>query len=222
MGRSYEGERKRLVERLKRHGYIKSREVEEAFLSVPRERFVPEENERFAYADTPLEIGYGQTISAPHMIAIMCEHLELRKGLKVLEVGAGSGYHAGIVARIVGREGHVYTIERIGELARMARENLKKVGIENVTVVEGDGSLGLPEFAPYDRIYVTCAAPSIPKPLEEQLKVDGIILIPVGRAFCTLIKGRKTKEGLETEEICGCAFVPLVGKYGFNEFSKSL
>lgn len=203
-----------LIEQLKRYGYIKSKRVEQAFLSVPRELFVPGYLRDYAYADTPLEIGSGQTISAPHMVAIMCEALELTEGQRVLEVGAGSGYHAAVVAKIVGDKGHVYTVERILELAEKAKTNLKKAGVENVTVTVGDGSLGLPEHAPYDRIYVTCAAPSIPPPLEEQLKENGIILIPVGGTFCKLVKGVKVKGKLETEELGGCAFVPLIGKYG--------
>lgn len=209
-------EKIRLIERLKRYGYIRSKEVEDAMLSVKREDFVPPSVRRYAYDDTPLEIGFGQTISAPHMVAMMCEELELKKGLKILEIGAGSGYHAAVISRIIGEEGKVYSIERIAELAEFARKNLEKAGIKNVEVIEGDGSLGLPEHAPYDRILVTCSAPDIPEPLVEQLKEGGIILIPVGRTFSVLIKGIKKGEGLEKKEICGCAFVPLIGKYGFS------
>lgn len=208
-------ERRRLIEGLRRRGYIRSDKVEEALLSIPREIFVPPELRDLAYADTPLEIGRGQTISAPHMIAIMCEVLELEEGQNVLEIGAGSGYHAAVVAEIIGEKGHVYSVEIIEELAERARENLRKAGVENVTVVVGDGSIGLPEHAPYDRIYVTCAAPSIPEPLEKQLKEGGIIVIPVGRVFSTLLKGKKIDKKLEIEELGGCAFVPLIGKYGY-------
>ena len=209
-------EKIRLIERLKRYGYIRSKEVENAMLSVRREDFVPPSVRRYAYSDTPLEIGFGQTISAPHMVAMMCEELELKKGLKILEIGAGSGYHAAVISKIIGEEGKVYSIERIAELAEFARKNLEKAGIKNVEVIEGDGSLGLPEHAPYDRILVTCSAPDIPEPLIEQLKEGGIILIPVGRTFSVLIKGVKRREGLEKKEICECAFVPLIGKYGFS------
>ncbi|RLF91932.1 protein-L-isoaspartate O-methyltransferase [Thermococci archaeon] len=209
-------ERIRLIERLKRYGYIRSKEVEDAMLSVKREDFVPPSVRRYAYDDTPLEIGFGQTISAPHMVAMMCEELELKKGLKILEIGAGSGYHAAVISKIIGEEGKVYSIERIAELAEFARKNLEKAGIKNVEVIEGDGSLGLPEYAPYDRILVTCSAPDIPEPLIEQLKEGGIILIPVGRTFSVLIKGIKKGKRLERKEICGCAFVPLIGKYGFS------
>jgi len=209
-------EKIRLIERLKRYGYIRSKEVEDAMLSVKREDFVPPSVRRYAYDDTPLEIGFGQTISAPHMVAMMCEELELKKGLKILEIGAGSGYHAAVISRIIGEEGKIYSIERIAELAEFARKNLEKAGIKNVEVIEGDGSLGLPEYAPYDRVLVTCSAPDIPEPLVEQLKEGGIILIPVGRTFSVLIKGIKKGKRLEKREICECAFVPLIGKYGFS------
>ena len=208
-------EKIRLIENLKRYGYLRSKKVENAMLAVKREDFVPDNMRNLAYRDTPLEIGFGQTISAPHMVALMCEELELEEGLKVLEIGAGSGYHAAIISKIIGEKGKVYTVERIPELVEFAKNNLKKAGIENVEVILGDGSLGLPEHAPYDRILVTCSAPDIPQPLVEQLKEGGILLIPVGRTFSILIKGRKRHGKLEKREICECAFVPLVGKLGF-------
>jgi len=208
-------ERIRLIENLKKYGYLRSKKVEDAMLAVKREDFVPDHMRNLAYKDTPLEIGFGQTISAPHMVALMCEELELDEGLKVLEIGAGSGYHAAIISKIIGEKGKVYTVERIPELVEFAKNNLKKAGIKNVEVILGDGSLGLPEHAPYDRILVTCSAPDIPQPLVEQLKEGGILLIPVGRTFSILIKGRKRHGKLEKREICECAFVPLVGKFGF-------
>jgi len=208
-------ERIRLMENLKKYGYLRSKKVEDAMLAVKREDFVPDHMRNLAYKDTPLEIGFGQTISAPHMVALMCEELELDEGLKVLEIGAGSGYHAAIISKIIGEKGKVYTVERIPELVEFAKNNLKKAGIKNVEVILGDGSLGLPEHAPYDRILVTCSAPDIPQPLVEQLKEGGILLIPVGRTFSILIKGRKRHGKLEKREICECAFVPLVGKFGF-------
>jgi len=208
-------ERIRLIENLKKYGYLRSKKVEDAMLAVKREDFVPDHMRNLAYKDTPLEIGFGQTISAPHMVALMCEELELEEGLKVLEIGAGSGYHAAIISKIIGEKGKVYTVERIPELVEFAKNNLKRAGIKNVEVILGDGSLGLPEHAPYDRILVTCSAPDIPQPLVEQLKEGGILLIPVGRTFSILIKGRKRHGKLEKREICECAFVPLVGKLGF-------
>ncbi|MCD6108856.1 MAG: protein-L-isoaspartate O-methyltransferase [Thermoplasmata archaeon] len=212
----YNSERARLVKKLKNEGYIKTPLVEKAFLEVPRENFVPYHLKKSAYLDIPLEIGFGQTISAPHMVAIMCEALVLKKGQKVLEIGSGSGYHAAVVSKIIGEKGRVYSVERIKELADIARENIRKTGIKNVEVFVGDGSLGFKRFAPYDRIYVTCAAPDIPKPLIDQLKDPGLLLIPVGRYYCDLMLLRKENGKISTKNLGGCAFVPLVGKHGFN------
>ncbi len=196
-------------------GRINDRVVE-AMSRVPRELFVPEKLKSEAYYDMPLHIGYGQTISAPHMVAIMCEILDLQKGMKVLDVGGGSGYHAAVMADLVGPDGHVYSVERIPELAAWARENLKKAGITNVTVVEGDGSLGLPEHAPFDRISVSATAPHVPEPLKQQLRPGGKMVIPVGIGYQELVLVTR-KNGFVTEEKMGVAFVPLIGKYGFHE-----
>jgi protein-L-isoaspartate(D-aspartate) O-methyltransferase len=206
--------RENLVESLKKQGRIKTKEIEKAFLEIPREKFIPTIFEKYAYSDTPLEIGNGQTISAPHMIAIMCEELDLKKGQKILEVGTGSGYHAAIVAKIIEPKGHIYTIERHKNLAEKAKQNLKNTNIKNVTVKIGDGSEGLEEYAPYDRIYVTCAAPIIPQPLIEQLKDPGKMLIPIGGIICTLYLLEKDNGKIKKESRGGCAFVPLIGKYG--------
>ena len=206
--------RKNLVESLKKQGRIKTKEIEKAFLEIPREEFIPPIFKQYAYSDTPLEIGQGQTISAPHMIAIMCEELDLKKDQKILEIGTGSGYHAAIVAKIIEPNGHVYTIERHKNLAEKAKQNLKNTNIKNVTVEIGDGSEGLAKYAPYDRIYVTCAAPSIPQPLIEQLKDPGKMLIPVGGTICTLYLLEKNNGKIKKENHGGCAFVPLIGKYG--------
>lgn len=211
----FKDRREILVSSLKKEGIIKTAEVEKAFLEVPRENFVPEMIKDYAYVDTPLEIGNGQTISAPHMVAIMCEALDIKKGQSILEIGAGSGYHAAIVSKIVGENGHVYTVERFPSLAERAKKNLENAGIKNVTVETGDGSEGLPQHAPYERIYVTCAAPEIPKPLVEQLKDLGKMLVPVGRLICNLELIEKKGNKVTSEDICGCSFVPLIGKHGF-------
>lgn len=211
---TYKQERENLVRMLKLDGRIKTEKVEEAFLETPREIFVPESLKNYAYVDTPLEIGNGQTISAPHMVAIMCEALDIKKGQKILEIGAGSGYHAAVVSKIVGEKGHVYTIERFSSLAENAKKNLGKLGIKNITVETGDGSEGLPKYAPYDCIYVTCAAPKIPPPLLEQLKDSGKLLIPVGRIICKLELVEKKRGNIISKDLGGCAFVPLVGKHG--------
>lgn len=213
---TYETKRLELVERLKIEKRIKSKKVEKAFLDIPRENFIPKFIKHYAYIDTPLEIGNGQTISAPHMVAIMCEALDIEKGQKILEIGTGSGYHAAIVSKIVGNNGHVYSIERFSSLAEIAKKNLTNIGIRNVTVEIGDGSEGLVEYSPYERIYVTCAAPEIPDSLMEQLKDPGKLLIPVGRFFCRLELVEKNKEKVSSNDLGGCAFVPLVGRYGFK------
>ncbi len=190
--------------------------VIQAMSRVPREMFVPVPLRSRAYDDTPLPIGYGQTISAPHMVAIMCDLLDLNEGMKVLEVGGGSGYHAAVMAELVGREGHVYSVERIPELVAQARENLRSAGIRNVTVIEGDGSIGLGEHAPYDRISVAATAPSVPESLRQQLKPGGKMVLPVGYDCQELVLVTR-ENGFVTEEKMGVAFVPLIGKDGFDK-----
>ena len=209
-----EEERKRLVDTLRRQGI--NERVLEAMMQVKRELFVPSRISDQAYEDHPLPIGEGQTISAPHMVAMMCDYLELEKGEKVLEIGAGSGYHAAVTAELIGEKGHVYTIERIKWLADFSRENLKRAGYKHVTVQLGDGTLGLPEHAPYDKISVTCAAPDVPPPLVEQLKTGGKMVIPVGRYMQVLYLVNKT-DGVKKERKCSVVFVPLVGRYGFDD-----
>jgi protein-L-isoaspartate(D-aspartate) O-methyltransferase len=211
---NFEEKRKTMVNHLILERRIQSDKVKQAFLKTPRELFVPKHLENYAYADTPLEIGNGQTISAPHMVAIMCEELDIQKDQKILEIGAGSGYHAAVVSKIVGEKGHVYTIERFADLAKKAEENLKNAGIRNVTVEVGDGSKGLEKYQPYDIIYVTCAAPDIPKPLIDQVKDPGQLMIPVGGTICTLILLEKIQGKITKKNLGGCAFVPLVGEYG--------
>ena len=212
---TYEIKRKELVKRLILEGRIYSKEVERAFLEIPREVFVPDSIKKFAYLDTPLEIGNGQTISAPHMVAIMVEGLDIKKGQKILEIGAGSGYHAAIVSKLIGKDGHIYTIERHSSLVENAKNNIKNAEITNITIETGDGSQGLIKYAPYDRIYVTCAAPGIPPPLIEQLKNKGKLMIPVGKTICELKLIEKKGNKLIENDLGGCAFVPLVGKHGY-------
>ena len=215
--------RRRLVETLIDEGILRDRRVIDAILKVPRELFVPSEYMSCAYADTPLPIGHGGTISAPHMVAMMNEALELDEGLKVLEVGAGSGYHAATIAHIVSGgsgKGHVFTVEIVPELFRLAVRNLMRSSYRRiVTAILGDGSKGFPEAAPYDRILVTAAAPDIPKPLVEQLKSPGILVIPVGSrySFQSLTVVRRHPSGrISVEDRGGCSFVPLMGEYGFE------
>ncbi len=213
----FESERDFLVDSLVRRGYVVSQEVEKAMRRVPREEFVPAQLRDDAYVDTPLPIGDGQTISAPHMVAIMAEKLDLRPALKVLEIGAGSGYHAAVCAELVAPDGHIYTVERISSLASFAENNLKKTGYGNlVTVIFADGTKGLPEHAPFDRIFVAAGAPDIPKPLTDQLADGGKLLIPVGgRFYQDLIKVERKGGKLVKEGLGGCVFVPLIGEHGY-------
>ncbi len=215
--KEFEYLRRLLVEGLE--GTVTDEKVLKAMLRVPRHKFVPEYEQRAAYTDRPLEIGCGQTISAPHMVAIMCEILELSEGHKVLEVGAGSGYNAAVMAELVGKSGHIYSVERVEPLANFARKNLEKTGYDNVTVLLENGSMGYPHYAPYDRITVTCAAPYIPEPLLEQLKPGGIMVIPVGDNYSQeLFRVKKDFKGNTYKKRKNwVVFVPLIGKHGFRK-----
>jgi protein-L-isoaspartate(D-aspartate) O-methyltransferase len=206
--------RENLIEDLR--GLV-SQSVIMAISRVPRELFVPEDLERRAYDDMPLPIGLNQTISAPHMVAIMTQLLDLLPGMKVLEVGGGSGYHAAVMAFLVGPKGHIYSVERKPELVILARRNLEKANIANVTIIEADGSLGLAEHAPYDRISVAAAAPQIPESLKQQLYVGGKMVLPVGRDRQVLLLVTRKDNGFEVEEKMGVIFVPLIGVEGFKE-----
>jgi len=208
-------ERRRMVVGLRGRGLSLSEEVESVLLKVPRHLFLPEDVRSCAYRDAPLPIGDGQTVSAPHMVAIMAEALELREGHKVLEIGAGSGYNAAIMAELVGPGGRVITMERHGSLAKRAARVLLERGYSNVQVVVGDGSLGYPEEAPYDRISVTCGAPGVPGPLAEQLGEGGVMVIPVGGLeHQSLLRVRKVGGRTATEDLGSVIFVPLIGERG--------
>ena len=213
----YEMQRRTLVNELYSRGDIRSQGVRSAMLSVPREHFVPALLKRESYLDRPLPIGKGQTISAPHMVAIMADEMDAGPGQKVLEIGTGSGYHAAVVSRLIVPGGHVYTVERLGSLVRSSRENLSRAGIDNVTVVEGDGSIGFPDSAPYDRIYYTCAAPDVPSTVLEQLAEGGLILAVVGpkSGVQRLVRLRKKGGRMIEERLTHCVFVPLIGELGY-------
>ncbi len=213
----YYEKRRRLIERL-RDEFNLSENVVRAMIEVPRHLFVPPFYRSEAYNDYPLPIGHGQTISAPHMVAIMCNLLDLKEGMRILEIGTGTGYHAAVVSRIVGEGGRIITVERIPELAERAKEIYRDLGYENIEVVVGDGSRGYEKEAPYDRIYVTASAPKIPENLLFQLKHGGKLLIPIGDFVQYLYIVEKDEHGRIHKKSWGAVrFVPLVGDEGFDD-----
>ncbi|MFX1237778.1 MAG: protein-L-isoaspartate(D-aspartate) O-methyltransferase [Promethearchaeota archaeon] len=222
---SYAEKRRELIDSLVKRGVLSKTNVIKAMLKVPRHLFLPEKAKSSAYIDSPLLIGKNQTISAPHMNAMMCEYLDLKKGDKVLEIGTGSGYHAALCAELVAPEGvesigHVFTIEYHEELAKSARIHLKETGYEErVTVVHADGTLGLEQEAPFDKILVTAASPKkIPQAFKDQLKDGGLLCIPAGSKNFgqSLFVVRKQGNAYDIEKKCGVRFVPLLGRYGFK------
>lgn len=207
-----------LIEHMKINGYLKSKELENAIRDLPREHFVPKIIQSLAYKDVPLSIGHGQTISQPSTVVAMTEALDVKKGQRILEIGAGSGWQAAILSKIVGGKGFVYTAEIVRELVEFAKENLEKFKIKNVKIIEGDGSMGLEKYSPYDRIIVTAACPDIPRPLLEQLKTNGKMVIPVGNLYLQemFVITKKSKNKFDKYSIGNFMFVPLVGRYGFK------
>ncbi|MFH1563637.1 MAG: protein-L-isoaspartate(D-aspartate) O-methyltransferase [Nitrospirota bacterium] len=216
MNQRSESERKKMVnENIIKRG-IFDEKVIEAILKVPRELFVEEALQSKAYGDHPLPIGCGQTISQPYMVALMTQYLKLSGTERVLEIGTGSGYQAAVLAELVQR---VYTIERVKILFEKAQKVLlEKLKYKNIVTVLSDGTLGLANFAPFDRIIVTAAAPDVPKILTDQLVNNGILIIPKGdKFFQTLTIITKRDGELLTQDAGGCVFVPLIGKYGWKQ-----
>jgi protein-L-isoaspartate(D-aspartate) O-methyltransferase len=210
-------ENEELIEHIKSVGYLKSKQIEEALRKMPRYLFVPESMKHLACNDMPLSIGYNQTISQPSTVVAMTEALKVKKNQKVLEIGTGSGWQAAILSYLVGEKGYVYSIETIKELAEYAKKNIKKLGIKNVEIIARDGSTGFEEKAPFDRITVTAASPSVPKPLLDQLSIGGIMVIPVGNLYLQeMYVVKKLKNKIEKKSIGNFMFVPLIGKYGFK------
>lgn len=193
---------------------ISDRRVLEVMRKVPRHIFVPTVSLENAYGDYPIPVGSGQTISQPYMVALMTQCLELRGEEKVLEIGTGSGYQAAILAELAKE---VYSVERHETLAKDAQDILGKFAYTNIKIKAGDGTEGWQEYAPFDGIIVTAGTPLIPPPLIEQLAEGGKLVVPVGGAFSQiLILARKRGGEITQEEICGCTFVPLIGKYGWR------
>lgn len=201
----------RLVEELVREGVIKSERVKRALLAVPREEFVTPEYRMMAYEDRPLPLFHGATISAPHMVAMMCELVEPRPGMKILEVGAGSGYHAAVCAEAIERRGKIYTVEIVEELAIYAAQNIERLGYWGVVeVFHGDGSKGLQRYAPFDAIIVTAAAPRIPKALVDQLADGGVMAIPIQEGIDQILyKVTKSGGSIVKKPVTYVLFVPL-------------
>ncbi len=203
-----------MVARQIRDRGIRSARIIEAMEAVPRHLFVPLEHAATAYADSPLPIGGGQTISQPFMVAAMAEALSLDGHERVLEVGAGSGYQAAVLSRLA-RE--VIAVEAQPPLAAAARAKLAGFGYQNVRLEEGDGSLGWPPSAPYDAILVTAGAPAVPQPLIDQLAEGGRLVIPVGPAERQeLLRIVKTEGRITKTSLYRCRFVPLIGLYGWH------
>jgi len=208
----FDQEREEMIQLLRERG-IADEQVIQAMRRVPRHRFVPEAFVYHAYEDRALPIGLNQTISQPYTVAFMTQALDVHEGNKVLEIGTGSGYQAAILAEMGAR---VFTIERYFELLQQARKTLEKLGYRVASKV-GDGTVGWREFAPFDRIIVTAAAPEVPDPLLKQLNDDGRLVIPVGDLDVQeLIIISKKGEELSEEKVFGFKFVPLIGKKGWH------
>jgi protein-L-isoaspartate(D-aspartate) O-methyltransferase len=218
-GVDFESARHDMVARQVRDRGIRSSRVLNAMEAVPRHLFVPPQHVSAAYADEPLPIGEGQTISQPFMVAVMADALSLEGPERVLEVGAGCGYQAAVLS-LLARE--VISVEAQSTLAAQARERLARLGYANVRIVEGDGSLGWPADEPYDAILVTAAAPAVPPPLLEQLAEGGSLVIPVGKTNHQELMRMVRRAGRTTEEsLCACRFVPLVGRYGWRQDTQA-
>jgi protein-L-isoaspartate(D-aspartate) O-methyltransferase len=205
----WEAMREQMVNAQIRARDVRHPAVLQAMMRVPRHRFVPDAMRPYAYEDRPLPIGNGQTISQPYIVAYMTEVLQLEPAHRVLEIGTGSGYQAAVLAEIAKQ---VYSIEIVPELADRARRALAETGYRNVDVRTGDGYVGWPEHAPFDRIIATAAPPDIPKPLVDQLAVGGIMVVPVGTGYQEIVIISKTAQGVTQKRTIEVRFVPMVKK----------
>ena len=195
---------------------IRDERVLDALRAVPRELFFPEESRQAAFADRAAPIGHGQTISQPYIVALMSQRLDLRPEHRVLEVGTGSGYQTAVLARLAGE---VYSVERVKPLLDAAFERVLGLGTRNVHFRHGDGTLGWPEAAPFDRIVVTAGAPELPRQLLlGQLKDDGVAVLPVGpQDDQMLVEVRRKGDELKVADVCPCRFVKLIGQEGWEK-----
>ncbi len=210
--------RKRMVEEQLAGRGIRNRRVLEAMGRVPRHEFMDAGLASQAYLDRPLNIGFHQTISQPYMVALMTELLELEGNEKVLEIGTGSGYQTSVLAELARK---VFTVERVTSLSNQARKNLYRLGYVNVLLRIGDGTLGWPEEAPFDRILVTAGAPEVPPAYLEQLSENGILIVPCGSEDAQeLVRIRRREGKVSKDNLGGCRFVKLYGDYGWSPAEK--
>ena len=211
----WEDQRLRMVSEQLRKRRISDNRVLQAMEKVPRHLFVPSESRNLAYADGPLPIGEGQTVSQPYMVAVMTQHLSLKGGERILEIGTGSGYQSAVLMEL---GGELFTIERIPSLGERAKDRLLELGYRNFHIKIGDGTKGWPDAAPFDGIIVTAGAPSVPDVLVEQLNDGGRLVIPVGsRHSQALLTCVKKGEACISDEDIMCVFVPLIGEYGWED-----
>lgn len=214
-----EQKKQNLIGIMRINGFLTRWDVERAIRMTPRHLFVPEEFVEYAYEDRPLPTRSMQTISQPSVVAKMTELLDVKENNKILEIGCGSGWQSAILSRLHGR---VYSMERVPEIVEFAKKNHKKADIQNVQIIQGDGTLGLPEHAPFDRIILTAACKIIPPPLLDQLGEGAIMVAPVGDYFSQdmLVLHKQNNKILEIKRIPGFVFAPLIGKYGFEKNEK--
>ena len=199
-----------LIDIMKNSGFLTDSRVESAIRQNPRHDFIPDSMKHRAYENAPISLMKKQTISQPSVVSRMTEWLDLKEGQKVLEIGSGSGWQCAILANIVGN-GKIFTVERHAKLASFAKNNLEKLGIKNVKIIHGNGSLGLPEESPFDRIMITAACKKVPDALLDQLALDGLLIAPVGEDIQSLVLLRKTPKGIvEIKNQKGYVFVPLL------------
>jgi len=216
--KNYQLKMDNLINIMRNSGFLNNSRVESAIKKTPRHEFVPMSLQEKAYDDIPIPIMNNQTVSQPSVVSRMTEWLDVMEGQKILEIGSGSGWQSAILSYLVG-QGTIFSIERHPELVNFAKENLEKVGIKNVSVTLGDGSLGLPKESPFDRIIITAACEKIPQSLFDQLSINGLLIAPVGEFTQSLVLIKKTPHGvLEIKNEPGYVFVPLLGKFDSEKY----